>query len=110
MRRRMVGRLGERVAERFLSDRGGTILGRNVSLDRGEVDLHVRIDRSVVAVEVKTLVRTSAAIDPAEHFTEAKASQVWRLAKLLEPPAHRVDLVTVVLDATGAAVRWIKHA
>jgi Holliday junction resolvase-like predicted endonuclease len=106
----MVGRLGEAVAERFLTDRGGRLLGRNVVVDRGEVDLHMRLAGSVVAVEVKTLVDGSHTLDPADHFTEAKADQVWRLARLLDPPAHRVDLVTVVLSGGGASVRWIKHA
>jgi Holliday junction resolvase-like predicted endonuclease len=106
-----VGWLGERVAERFLVSRGALVLGRNVVVGRGEVDLHVRLDgQTVVAVEVKTVVRGPASADPREHFDDAKARQVWRLARELEPPARRVDLVAVTLDSFGAEVRWLRHA
>ena len=96
-----MGRLGEHVAERVLTDRGAEILGRNVRVGRGEVDLHVRIDGVVVAVEVKTLIAGDHDIDPGVHFDARKSQQVWSLADSLEPPARRVDLVTVVLS--GAA-------
>ena len=72
---------------------------------RGEVDLLVRLSGTVVAVEVKTANRGD--IDPAENFTEAKAQMVRRTALRLSPPAKRIDLITVTVDAGGVAIRWL---
>ena len=49
-----LGRLGEKQAARFLKRRGYRILGRNVALGIGEIDLVARDGDELVFVEVKT--------------------------------------------------------
>lgn len=51
---RLLGRLGELRAACFYLLRGYRIVGRNVRLRRGEIDLVVRRGRTVILVEVKT--------------------------------------------------------
>jgi len=68
----------------------------------------VNLGGVVVAVEVKTARRRD--IDPAENFTDDKAHMVRRTALRLRPPAKRIDLITVIVDDHGVAMRWIKEA
>ena len=103
-----VGRYGERVAARFLSDAGLEIVDRNWRCPVGELDLVARQGRLIVFAEVKT--RSSDAFGlPAEAVSAAKADRLRRLAVLwLE--AHgltfaevRFDLLSVTRRPRGAA-------
>jgi putative endonuclease len=105
-----VGAFGEQLAARFLEKRGVVVLGRNVRIGHGEIDLHVRIDGAPVAVEVKTIVATSDDDDAVYQFTPEKAHTVRRYARRLTPPAYRIDLVAVTLRAAGADIHWVPHA
>ena len=49
-----IGRYGERVAARYLSDAGMEIVDRNWRCPAGELDLVARHGRIVVFAEVKT--------------------------------------------------------
>lgn len=108
--RHQVGRYGESIAHDFLVRRGAHILGRNVRIGRGEIDLVIRHDGEVIAVEVKTIVETPWSIDPLDHFTTAKAAQVARLGRAHDPPVTRIDAVGVALSERGVAVRWLVGA
>ncbi len=108
--RRLLGRFGEDVAARFLVARGGVILARNEVVGRGEIDLLVRFGRAVAAIEVKTIVPSAASDDPLDHFTPAKARQVSRLARCLEPAVNRVDVIGITVRAEGVDIRWLPYA
>jgi Holliday junction resolvase-like predicted endonuclease len=82
--------------------RGAAVLGRNVRVGRGEIDLLVRFGSKRVAVEVKTRVGS----EPREAFSEEKANRVWEAARRLGG-VSRVDLIAVRFDAHGAEVRWL---
>ncbi|MFD7448078.1 YraN family protein [Kitasatospora sp. NPDC059827] len=127
-----LGRYGERVAARHLTDAGLRILDRNWRCVEGELDI-VALDGDTVAVcEVKT--RSERGFQqPSEAIGRAKAARLRRLAErwLVErwpehfarlagpgydpgpsdpqwPPAPpggvRIDLVAVVNRARGAAL------
>ncbi len=81
------------------------MLARNVRAGRGEIDLVVRIGGEVAAVEVKT--SSGGPVDPLESFTAEKEARVRRAAAALDPPVHRLDLVTVVIGPAGVAFRWV---
>jgi hypothetical protein len=55
---------------------------------------------------VKTAT-ADAAVDPAENLDDRKVSALRRAGRRLQPPIHRIDLVTVVLGADGADVHWV---
>lgn len=101
--RRRLGAFGERVAASFLERNGVRVLGRNIRVGRGEVDLIAAARRGRFVVEVKTGMET-----PDEHprwnFTDCKARQVARMARSLG--IRRVDLITVVVGAGGVGVEW----
>jgi putative endonuclease len=98
-----VGRFGEDLAARWLTESGWQILARNWRCPEGELDL-IGLDGAVLAfVEVKTR-STLAFGDPAEAVTPAKSTRIHRLAGAWlasdHPPLRwsrlRFDVVTVV--------------
>lgn len=103
-----VGRYGERVAARYLTERGYEVIERNWRGTRGELDLVTRRGDTIVVVEVKTR-RGTAFGHPAEAVTRAKLDRIRRLAgewlhSRSAPRCEvRVDVVAVVLPRSGAA-------
>ncbi len=102
-RRKDLGRLGERIAERFLSDRDIEVVARNLEVGGGELDLVVVVDGVVTAVEVRSV---TGSMDVALLFPEAKRARVRRLAR--DAGCRRVDLVGVRFDRRGVEVRWLR--
>jgi len=101
-----VGDYGERMAERFLVERGLVILDRNWRCPLGEIDLVARDGPCLVVCEVKTR-RGDAFGPPAEAVTPAKLARLRRLAGAWVA-AHdpgwtdlRVDVVGVVRPRQG---------
>jgi Holliday junction resolvase-like predicted endonuclease len=58
----------------------------------------------VVAVEVKTRV----GVDPLTQMTELKHDRLRRAASLVKPRPSRIDVVAVMIDQSGATVRWVR--
>ncbi|MGW1980473.1 YraN family protein [Streptomyces sp. NPDC001889] len=110
-----LGRYGEELAARLLTEAGMTVLARNWRCGRaGEIDIVARDGDTVVVCEVKTR-RPGPFGQPMAAVTPAKAERLRRLAACwLErhddpPPAGvRIDLVGVVLPRRGAA--RLEHA
>lgn len=91
------------MAAAFLERNGIRVLGSNIRVGRGEVDLIAADRTGRFVVEVKSGMET-----PDEHprwnFTDRKARQVVRMARSLG--IRRVDLVTVVIGEDGVGVEW----
>jgi len=98
-----VGAAGEVVAARFLERRGVDVVDRNVRVGRDEIDLIVRIDGLLGAIEVKTGLGPGTRAW--ENFDDDKADRIRRAARALS--IRRVDLIAVELNADGAVVRWL---
>lgn len=116
-----LGRFGEQLAARYLTDAGLVVLERNWRCARGEIDIIAVDGGALVFVEVKT--RSSTAYgDPAEAVTRAKAGRLrllaaqWlsdRRAAADTPPWRelRFDVVCVLRGAGGPpVVRHIRAA
>lgn len=74
------GQEGEKRAVRYLERRGFTILGRNVRLGRGELDIVARLDNLLVFVEVKThktLESALLAVHPDKCSRLQSAARTW---------------------------------
>jgi putative endonuclease len=74
-----LGRFGEDVAVRHLTDAGFGILERNWRCREGEIDIVARDGRFIVFCEVKTRSGTGFGL-PAEAVGRAKAARLRRLA------------------------------
>lgn len=99
------GRLGERIACRFLLRQGFDILARRYHGRRGEIDLVALEGPVLVFVEVKT--RGSREFGDPSEFVDWEKQQSLRIAAEefiarydLGEYAYRFDIVTVVAPAT----------
>ena len=108
-----LGRWGEEQAAEYLHQKGYSILGRNFSCRRGEIDIIAQKGRFVVFVEVK--LRKDASFAQAREFvTRAKqqrviaAAMLW-LVKSRSQLQPRFDVVEVYAPrGAGGPVR-IEH-
>ena len=111
--RRGRGRLYEQLAEEYLLAQGYQLLARSWSVRRGEIDLIMSQDETVVFVEV----RTRSSLDwghPAETINVTKQRKIIGAARhwlVRERPGQipdcRFDVITVLTPANSAPV--IEH-
>jgi uncharacterized protein (TIGR00252 family) len=102
-----LGPMGERRAAWFYRLRGYSILGRNVRMQGGEIDLVVRRGRALVFVEVKTR-QSLAAGEGYESVDRAKQLQLVRLAdQYLAKHAHRGEVRYDVLSLYWTGLRFV---
>jgi putative endonuclease len=108
--RQAVGRHGERLAEAHLLDMGAELLERNYRADHGEIDLLLKHEGELVAVEVKTrdvedLEQPEEAIHRRQLCRISRSLTTYALDNdLLELP-FRVDVVLVVTQSDGSLLR-----
>ena len=101
-----LGRLGEKIAARYLRGRGIRVIDRNVRLQRGEIDLVALDGDTLVIVEVKTR-RTLITGVPQAAVTAQKLRRLRKLTGLYlaeHSPPHRdvrIDVVAVLAHADG---------
>jgi putative endonuclease len=108
-----LGARGELVALRYLEERGAELLARNYRCPGGEIDLVLRHEGDLVAVEVKT--RTIGGLGtPEDAVTHWKVKRVvYALANFAYETSQplcgwRIDLVVVDVDK-DARVRRVEH-
>jgi putative endonuclease len=103
-----VGAYGERVAVRYLTERGMVLLDRNWRCRSGELDAVLRDGDDIVFVEVKTR-RSGRFGTPAEALVPAKvvrlrqAAAQWLAQSGVRPREVRFDVVSVLPQAAGPA-------
>jgi putative endonuclease len=103
-----LGRYGEDVAARHLSESGLAIVERNWRCAAGEIDIVARDGDVLVVCEVKTRSGTGFG-GPLEAVTAAKAARLRRLAAIwldehdLRVPEIRFDVVGVSRSRRGPA-------
>jgi Holliday junction resolvase-like predicted endonuclease len=97
--------LAEELAVGFLIKHRVRVVGRNLIVGRGEIDVLALIDGIRSVVEIRSVRQGRELIDPISLFDVAKARQVRGLA--VEVGARRVDLVTVSFSPAGVDVHWL---
>lgn len=107
--RSALGRYGEDIATRHLVASGMVVLARNWRCPHGEIDVVARDGSTLVVCEVKTR-RGLDYGTPLEAVTARKMVRLRQLATAwldeagLDPPDVRIDVVSVLVRAQGAAV------
>ena len=111
-RRQKLGRRGETLAARYLSEKGYRIMARNVRTPHGEIDLVAQKDEITVFVEVKTRASRrfgppEAAVTPrkqahmfasAAHYAQENALETWR-----------IDVIAVETDTTPPRITHFEN-
>ncbi|HKB78469.1 MAG TPA: YraN family protein, partial [Thermoanaerobaculia bacterium] len=101
-----LGALGERRAAWFYRLRGYSVIGRNVRLRGGEIDLVVRRGRTLVFVEVKTRQSLTAG-EGYEAVDRKKQLQLVRLAdQYLAKRPHRGEIRYDVVSLQWTGLRF----
>jgi Holliday junction resolvase-like predicted endonuclease len=100
-----LGALGEGVAAAFLKRRGVHIVGRNIFVDRDEIDIIYRGDTGLVAVEVKTV---SEGTDPFDALTDEKLRRIRRAVSGFGRPIVAIDAIGIALRDDGVKVCWLR--
>jgi putative endonuclease len=116
--RQLFGRAAEEAAARYLIHDGWRLLGRNVRIGRGELDIVARRGPVLAFVEVKAR-RTHTCGAPEDAVSPLKRRQVARLAELwlaARPWAMngvddvRFDIIAVDSTAFPSAIRHLPAA
>ncbi|ATO47977.1 MULTISPECIES: YraN family protein [Brevibacillus] len=106
-RRRLIGQIGEGRASDYLESLGYSIIGRNVRLSQGEIDIVAMEQRTVVFVEVRTRIGKRGVIpkygSPVESITPRKQQKLRQLA-LAYLQNHNQSYDTFRIDAIAV---WI---
>lgn len=99
----LLGRLGEKEAEKYLTSQNYRIIARNFRTRNGEIDLVAQENNILVFVEVKTRRNNKFGL-PEESITPAKiralirSAQYYLLIRNQLSVSYRIDVVSIRLD------------
>ena len=109
-----LGKLGESLAENYLSLKGYKIIDRNVRFKRFEIDLVAQKDELIVIIEVKAR-QTDAIGEPWRAVTRSKQRQIIKVADNYIKRRQinknvRFDVVSIVHHSFGTQIEHIPAA
>lgn len=112
MKTKIIGKLGEDCAAKFLEDKGYSIVARNFRIRSAEIDIIAQIDNVIVFVEVKARSNIRHGL-PSEAVTLNKQKKIIEAAGVFlqnenfSECACRFDVVEIYLR--GEHVENINH-
>lgn len=109
--RKALGQSGEEQALQYLRKKGYVLVGRNLQLKFGEIDLLMRDQKTLVICEVKT--KSSARFGlPQEEVDFFKRKKLIRLAKALwqKNPQFLIRIDVVAVDESAGKIDHIINA
>jgi len=109
--RKILGQRGEDAALEYLQNKGFKLVGRNVRLFCGEIDLLMEDKKSLVLVEVKTKTNSSFGL-PQEMINYKKRRKLLQLAKVLTQkfPKNLIRIDVVAVDEVSGTIEHIVSA
>ena len=113
--RQALGELGERIAERWLRERGWRIVQRRFRSGHRDIDLVVERDGLVAFVEVKArqgdlFGDPVAAVNWQKQKELGRSARVWVARHGRQDEAYRFDVVGVLLNGTTVRIRHVEGA
>jgi putative endonuclease len=113
-----IGKWGENLAKEYLIKAGCEVLGGNVRMESGEIDLIVRCNEVICFIEVKTR-RNLAYGFPEESITEEKFSHMVDSAyeylqenPSFEDSAWRIDVISIIGSPDNSRppqIKWFQN-
>ncbi len=95
-----IGDCGERVAVRYLENKGYEIIERNFRMKMGEIDIIAECDATVVFVEVKTR-KSNTYGEPSEYVNAKKQAHIKNTAMVYMKSIDmdvRFDVIEVMYE------------
>lgn len=116
-----VGIIGEKLAEKYLRQKGYRILARNffnpIGRRIGEIDIIAKKDELIVFVEVKTRLQKPSIIIPEECINRVKLHKLNKIAAYylktnkLIPNPYQFDAISILYDQINkkASIRHLEN-
>ncbi len=118
--KRRFGDAGEKIAEKYLLEKGYEIIDRNYRKPYGEIDLIAKKDKVLVFIEVKTRDRKHVynflpeqSVNRSKTHKIKKVCQVYLLEKHYRPDQEwQIDILAISIDMESkkARVRHMENA
>ena len=110
-----IGREGETVSQRYLTDLGVLVVDRNIKLGHYEIDLVGWEGEELIIIEVKSSAKrlTSSLegfVSKKQQHNLIAATQQYLERNKLQPKSIRYDLLLVSYTLTNPTVSHIKNA
>ena len=110
-----IGEIGERLATKFLEQKGFVIIDRNYRTRFGEIDIIAKDKKELIFVEVKAK-NTSRFGKPYEMVTKRKKRKLRMTAKSYLQDSRidsgntpwRIDVISI--DYETGKIEWLKNA
>lgn len=109
-----LGKFGEQVAVRHLTDNGYQIIARNWTTGKREIDIIAENENNIVFIEVKTRM-ADYQVHPRDAVSVPKqrniifAAQTWIERNITDKEA-RFDIITVISDGKQREIEHIENA
>ena len=113
--RQALGELGERIAERWLRERGWRIVQRRFRSGHRDIDLVVQLEGLVAFVEVKARRGDQfggpvSAVNWRKQKELGRSARVWISRHGRTSEAYRFDVVGVLVDGKRVRIRHVESA
>jgi putative endonuclease len=115
-RNKVIGKMGEALAEAFFTGKGFQILSKNYRTPYGEIDLIIRNEGEVIFVEVKTRTNTSygfgeegVRIKKMEHMVSS--AEFYLAEEESTSKEWRIDVLAILMDYSGKVheMEWFEN-
>jgi len=109
-----LGKRGEEIALKHLTDNGYRIIARNWSTGKKEIDIIAEDDHHIVFVEVKTRM-PDFQLHPRDAVSVPKqrniiyAADTW-IQRNMPSKEARFDIISVITDGRRSEIEHIEHA
>lgn len=112
--RHEIGKLGEKLAVKYLEQNNYKILERNFECKQGEIDIIALDKNEVVFIEVKTRTNTkyglpAEAVNPQKQKHLLKSVQYYIYNRHLEDEFIRIDVIEIYLYQNKYKVNHIRQ-
>lgn len=114
--KKVIGKEGEEIAAKFLTQKGFEILERNYQYSHGEIDIVAKDNGVLVFVEVKTRLNLEFG-EPEYAINKKKIQQIKKMAELylfdkeIDEADCRFDVIAILLeDKTNPQITHYKNA
>ncbi len=116
LRNKILGKIGEDIAEKYLTSQGLQIIERNFSKRYTELDIVAKDGNTLVFVEVKTRIGQSfglpeEAVNAWKLKTLVRSAQYYNLLHPQKTNSMRIDVISIILTENHDVERlkWIKN-